>query len=289
MKTSESNLQILNQFETYMLQKRTVSTINSYKSMLSGISHLDWSCCTSTDLMQWRNNYVSSHKIEGSKQRIILMKHFFKFLCKPNVNIRQDNPASILETPSEEKGKINDCVLISDNVYSEIYKDCGTPLVDCVSISLAQSCGLRISEICNLKLEDINFNNKTLTIRQSKHNRTRVVPMSNISERFIKQYILTFNVTDGYVIRNKFGNQMSENNLRKRYIKIRDRYGIDESVNFHKHRHFYVSKLCNSNKVAISIISDVVGHQSSQTTRKYYHVDNQAKQEQVLGVINNMF
>lgn len=289
MNTSESNLQILRQFEIYMLQKRTASTMTSYKSVLKYIAHLDWKTCTSIDLMEWRNKYVSAHKTYGSKQRIILMKYFFKFLCNPDINIRQDNPASILETPSEEKGKTNDCILISNEVYSEIYKDCGTPLLDRVSISLAHSCGLRISEICNLKLEDINFDNKTLIIRQAKRNKTRVIPLSNISEQFIKQYISTFNITDGYVIRNKFGNKMSTDSLRKRYIKIRDRYEIDKSVNFHKNRHKYLSTLANNPNVALSVVASVAGHSSLSSTKKYIHVDLAEQQRQVLSVINNMF
>lgn len=289
MNTSESNLQILNQFEVYMSQKKSINTIRAYKSALNLISHLDWRVCTSTDLMSFRNSYVQSHAQSGSSLRIILIKNFFKFLCKPEVNIRQDNPASLLECPAKEKGKTNDCILISNEVYSEMYKDCGVPLLDKCSISLSSTCGLRISEICNLKVEDINFDNKTLLIKESKGFKTRLVPMSDISEQFIKQYMFTFNISNGYVIRNKFGNKMTESSLRKRYNNIRDRYGIDKSVNFHKGRHKYISTLCNSANVSLNIVSITVGHESTNTTRKYYHVDTKAQQEQVLSVINNMF
>lgn len=289
MNTSESNLQILKQFEVYMSQKKSINTIRAYKSALNLISHLDWKVCTSTELMSFRNSYVQSHTQSGSSLRIILIKNFFKFLCKPEVNIRQDNPASLLECPAKEKGKTNDCILISNEVYSEMYKDCGVPLLDKCSISLSSTCGLRISEICNLKVEDINFGNKTLLIKESKGFKTRLVPMSDISERFIKQYMSTFNITNGYVIRNKFGNQMTESSLRKRYIKIRDRYGIDKSVNFHKGRHKFLSTLANDPRVALSVVASVAGHSSLSTSKRYIHVDLTEQQSQVLSVINELY
>lgn len=289
MNTSESNLQILNQFEVYMLQKRTVSTINSYKSMLSGISHLDWKTCTSTQLMQWRNNYVSTHSTFGSIQRIILMKNFFKILCKSDVNIRQDNPATLLETPSVEKGHKDDCILIDNETYKEIYADCGVPLLDKISFALSQTMGFRISEIVALTIDSIDFDNKIIKVKASKGNKSRIVPMSNLSEKFIQQYMTTFNITDGILLRNKFNKPMTTQALRKRYIKIRDRYGIDKSVNFHKGRHKFLSTLANDPRVALSVVASVAGHSSLSSTKKYIHVDLKEQQKQVLSVINGLY
>lgn len=284
---SQSNKELLEEFLVYLSQNKAPNTIETYRSAINLISHFDFLTCTRLQIMSWRNDYATQISANTLQNRIILIKVFFKYLV--DAKHREDNPTELIETPSMEIGEQEECKLISNETYQELYEDCGVPLIVKLSIALGHTMGMRISEIVNLDVKYINFDERYVTIKSSKGNKTRTVPLTNVAERFIRQYMDWYGITEGLLVRNRSGKPMTTNALRKRFNDIKEKYGIDEEITFHKNRHQFISTLVNNPTVSISIVMDTCGHANLSTTKKYTHIDNTEKQKQVLGVFDSMF
>jgi site-specific recombinase XerD len=88
----------------------------------------------------------------------------------------------------------------------------------------------------------------------------------------IKDYINNRNITEGYLIRNKQGNQMTDDNLRDRFKTIKKRYNLDKAVKIHSGRHHCCSRMINNGNVAPTVTMRQLRHSNINTTMKYTHV-----------------
>lgn len=134
-------------------------------------------------------------------------------------------------------------------------------------ISLAYSVGLRVSEIINLKINDIDSQRMIITIYQAKGRKDRVVPLSEKVLTLLRQYykaykpkVYLFNGQDSLQYSAK-----SCNKLVKKYI--------GSNFHFHTLRHSCFTHLLEKG-VDLRIIQKLAGHKSSKTTEIYTHVSN---------------
>jgi site-specific recombinase XerD len=132
-------------------------------------------------------------------------------------------------------------------------------------ISLAYSTGMRVSEVCNLKITDIDSKRMIITIRQSKGKKDRIVKLSEKVLQLLREYHLEY-LPKEYVFNGQFDLRYSErscNQIVKKYL------GID--YHFHLLRHSNATALleCGTD---IRIIQKHLGHASSKTTEIYTHV-----------------
>lgn len=135
-------------------------------------------------------------------------------------------------------------------------------------ITLAYSTGMRVSEVCNLLISDIDFKNKTIFIRNSKGRKDRVVPFSEKTKDTILQYMVLYS-PQKYLFNGQFDLKYSHrscNEIVKKYI------GGDN--HFHKIRHSYATALleCGTD---IMVIQKLLGHSNIKSTQIYTHISNQ--------------
>jgi len=135
-------------------------------------------------------------------------------------------------------------------------------------ITLAYSVGLRVSEVINLKMTDIDSARMLITIRQAKGRKDRIVPLSEnvlvLLRKYYKQYKPKEYLFNGqFELKYSAGscNQLVKNYLGKQY-------------HFHLLRHSCFTALLESG-TDLRIIQKVAGHSSSKTTERYTHVSNQ--------------
>jgi integrase/recombinase XerD len=234
------------------------------------------------ELLRFRNEYVKTVSISTATNRIILIKNFFKYLHK--FNYRGDNPSELLNLPKGEKKANNTYELISNETYKEIYSDISIPFSTRLAILLGSQMGLRISEVCNLKKEDI-FEDY-IVVRMSKGNKTREVPCTQLVMEFIKQQ-LRRNPNGEYLLINRNGDKFSEDAIRKSFNKVRESYQLGSDICFHSNRHAYGSVLANSKDTSISVISMLMGHENIKTTQLYLHKNKEEAKKQIANVFNN--
>lgn len=132
-------------------------------------------------------------------------------------------------------------------------------------LSLPFSVGLRVSEIVNLKISDIDFDRKVILIVQSKNKKDRIVPLSPKMEEMILKYIETYQ-PNIYLFNGQFDLQYSDRTCQILYKKY-----IDENSSFHTLRHSCATMLLERS-TDLRYIQSLLGHSSSKTTEIYTHV-----------------
>lgn len=135
-------------------------------------------------------------------------------------------------------------------------------------ISLAYSVGLRVSEVCNLKIEDIDSKRMIINIVQAKGKKDRVVPLSPNILNLLREYYRQHKPKE-YLFNG-------QNSLKYSHIscnKIVKKY-IGEQYHFHQLRHSSFTSLLEAG-TDLRIIQKIAGHQSSRTTEIYTHVSTQ--------------
>lgn len=135
-------------------------------------------------------------------------------------------------------------------------------------LSLAFSVGLRVSEVINLKLEDIDSRRMIINIRQAKGKKDRIVPLSEHILSLLREYYKSYH-PKVYLFNGQDSLQYSSrscNEIVKKYL--------GEDYHFHLLRHSCFTSLLESG-TDIRIIQKIAGHSSSKTTEVYTHVSNQ--------------
>ena len=140
-----------------------------------------------------------------------------------------------------------------------------------ILLTLVYSAGLRGQEVINLKISDVDFERKTIHIRQGKYKKDRVVPLSNYMAQGLKKYLKAENPhtwlfngkePDGrYSIRGL--SWVMRENLKKTSIK--------KEANLHSLRHTYATHLLEEG-VDIVTLKNLLGHAEITTTMIYLHI-----------------
>jgi site-specific recombinase XerD len=132
-------------------------------------------------------------------------------------------------------------------------------------ITLAYSTGMRVSEICNLKIEDIDSKRMIIIVKQAKGRKDRIVPLSEKTLETIREYYKKYK-PKLYLFNGQFDLQYSPrscNEIVKKYI--------GKDFHFHLLRHSNATALLESG-TDLRIIQKLLGHSSSKTTEIYTHV-----------------
>jgi site-specific recombinase XerD len=141
-----------------------------------------------------------------------------------------------------------------------------------IILTLIYSAGLRASEVINLKLSDIDYERKTIHIKQSKYKKDRITPLSNYMAKGLKKYISIDNphiwVFNG---KKELNGRYATKSLNWLMHKTLKKAGITKKVCLHSLRHSYATHLLEDG-VNIVAIKQLLGHARISTTMIYLHV-----------------
>jgi site-specific recombinase XerD len=170
----------------------------------------------------------------------------------------------IFETPAFFNGKwTND---VGDYIKSKLSKI--ENLKHKTILTLTYSVGLRVSEIINLKIEDIDSKRMIIHIKNAKGKKDRIVPLSENVQNLIKIYSEKYTPKE-YLFNGQSTNKYSIQSCQNIYKKY-----IDENSSIHTLRHSAFTNLLE-NGTDLRIIQKIAGHSSTKTTEIYTHVSNQ--------------
>lgn len=142
-------------------------------------------------------------------------------------------------------------------------------------ICLLYSGGLRLSELLNLKIEDIDSDNMLIIIKNSKGNRDRIVMLSKVLLKLLRKYYLKYKPKE-YIIEGMNGNKYSDRSVQQVVKQAAKRVGINKKVSPHILRHSFATHLLE-NGTDIRYIKDLLGHKSIETTQIYTHITDISK------------
>jgi integrase/recombinase XerD len=144
-------------------------------------------------------------------------------------------------------------------------------------IGLVYGCGLRCSELINLKIEHLDLDRKTLHVVQSKGNKDRLLPLSDHLIRGIKKYIEAAH-PKVYLLEGKngmhgddFNSNYSSRGVQWVIKSVAKQAGITKDVHTHTLRHSYATHLLEDG-LNIVTLKDLLGHASIDTTMEYLHL-----------------
>ncbi|MBU1111524.1 MAG: site-specific tyrosine recombinase/integron integrase [archaeon] len=143
-------------------------------------------------------------------------------------------------------------------------------------VKFLYSSGLRVSEICSLKVEDLQLRDNKGFVRRGKGGKDRLFFISkNLTEDLYKY--LDGRKT-GFLFQNHSNNQLSSRNVQKIVSLAGKKAGINKQVTPHKLRHSFATHLHDSG-TSIRTIQELLGHSNLQTTEIYTHVSQKRLKE----------
>ena len=161
-------------------------------------------------------------------------------------------------------------VILNPSELKELFK-APTLLKQRIVLSLIYSAGLRGQEVINLKISDIDFERKTIHIRQSKYKKDRMVPLSDFMARGLKKYLAAENPYIWLFNGKEPDGRYSVRGLAWVMRENLKKTSITKDVNLHSLRHSYATHLLEQG-LNIVTIKELLGHAHITTTMIYLHV-----------------
>ena len=232
------------------------------------------------------------YKPKTVKRKIASLKAFFHYL--EYIEVLSVNPFSKLDFRFREpkllprtipahtiQNFLNTLYSQKEQALSEYQQNCC--IRDIAVIELLFATGMRISELCNLKSEDIDFENKTILI-YGKGSKERILQIGNPDVlEALDLYRKTFQKEIkecGHFFVNRLQNRLSDQSVRYMINHYANLAGIEQHLTPHMFRHSFATLLLEED-VDIRYIQKILGHSSINTTEIYTHVSN-VKQKDIL-------
>lgn len=161
-------------------------------------------------------------------------------------------------------------VILNREELRELFK-APTLLKHRIVLSLIYSAGLRSQEVINLKISDIDFERKTIHIRQSKYKKDRIVPLSDYMQKGLRKYLVAENPHLWLFNGKEPDGRYSVKGLSWVMREALKKTSIKKDVNLHSLRHSYATHLLEEG-VNIVTVKNLLGHAEIATTMIYLHV-----------------
>ncbi len=213
------------------------------------------------------------------------IKSFYKFLIYSD--ILKHNPTELLEMPKipqhlptvltlQEIEMIEDAIDLSKNEGQR----------NLAIIEMLYGSGLRVSELINIKLSDIHWEEKFIII-QGKGSKQRLVPMSEEAIKQVGFWIYDRNKlkikpgNEDFLFLNRYGSRLTRTMILIMIKELAKKAGIKKNISPHTLRHSFATHLLEGG-ANLRVIQMMLGHENLVTTEIYTHLDTQYLREEIL-------
>ena len=213
------------------------------------------------------------------------VRSFFRFLVLDGVV--ESDPTELLEWPSlpehlpvvltlEEIDRIEDSIDLSKAEGAR----------NRAIIEVLFSCGLRVSELVNMKLSDLYLEDRVLLVR-GKGNKERLVPVSNKAIADLKRWFFDRNLMkikpgeDDYVFLSRRGAHLTRTMILIMVKRQAEEAGIKKTISPHTFRHSFATALLQGG-ADLRSIQAMLGHEKIDTTLVYTHISNEQLRKAIL-------
>jgi integrase/recombinase XerD len=272
---SDENVSHVKQFRIWMEHKRySASTIKTYVDAISGflsfIQPKPASEAGNEDMVRYVHEYIIANHYSFSMQNqaVNAMKLFYKEIIRARIDIER------LERPRREHKLPN---VLSKEEVKAILEALANPKHKAM-LSLIYACGLRRSELLNLKPTDVDSKRGLLIIRQGKGRKDRVAPLPERITEMLREYYKGYRPKIWLFEGQKGGEKYSAESLAKVLKNALSLAGNRKPVTLHWLRHSYATHLLESG-TDLRYIQELLGHKSSKTTEIYTHVSSKQLQK----------
>jgi len=274
---------ILTDYFKYLEFEKRVSehTLKSYQRDIKQLV----SYCAAHEIEQWqdilpidiRNHIANRHRkglsSKSLQRELSAIRSFYNYLLKKL--LVQNNPAKQIKAPKQERKlpKVLDVDQMSGILDSP--PDSFLEIRDLAMFELFYSSGLRLSELADLNMDDIDLSERELRVLKGKGGKQRILPIGGKAVTALKKWFLyRTNTTDLAVFISNKGKRLGQRSIQLRLNRWCKKIGLPEHVHPHMLRHSFASHLLESSH-DIRAVQELLGHSNLSTTQIYTHLDFQ--------------
>lgn len=266
----------IEKFSSYMLgERKSPHTIKEYRFLVSiflEFSGKPIDKCTPTDIESYKNFLASERNYSKTSQYLAIkaLRHFYKF--------KGINPPLNLTVPKRPKKMPN---YLNEKEASRLLAAAGKDLRTNLIVSLLAHTGMRVGELCSLKVDDIDLDEGVIGIYSGKGDRDRIVIIPDELKDLIRSYLPgryeAGSMTKALIIGKK-GTGLDTSTVQRIVRNLAKEAGIAKKVTPHVLRHTFATAVLR-NGGDIRFIQQLLGHASVATTQIYTHVDDNTLRE----------
>ncbi len=240
------------------------SYVSAFSSFLMGFSGQKPSVITKPAIMDWllRMKQERNWSVSYQNLQINAIKFFYEQLLH--------RPKEQYDLPRPRKPYLLPNVLSVDEVI-RLFQATGN-IKHRAMLMLAYSGGLRVSEVINMRLADIDSQRMVIHLHGAKGKRDRVVMLSEVFLDELRDYYRLYRPKE-FVFEGQGGGRYSSRSIQLFFKRAVEAARIRKRVTFHSLRHCFATHLLESG-TDLRRIQKLLGHQSIKTTMRYTHVSN---------------
>ncbi len=288
VKTVEQYLTDLDMFFRYIIASR--NSIHLFGVEFENISIVDVDVdfiktITSNEIYEFFNYTVEyrNNKARARARKLSSIKAFFKYLT--NRKYIDDNPVANIESPAIGNKTLPKYLTVEESIslLNAVMEDerSKTRVRDYAIITLFLNCGMRLSELVGISLNDIDREMRSLRV-VGKGSKERVIYLNDACRDALKNYLNVRGTDNQIDIKDKNAlflssrhQRISNKTVQWVVYKYLDAAGLGyRRFSTHKLRHTAATLMYQTGKVDVRVLKDILGHEQLNTTQIYTHVSD---------------
>ena len=216
--------------------------------------------------------FLAAQRMSGITRvrKLAAIRKFFAFMVENQ--ILAGNPANTVKGARREEKEPN---ILYKEQYKALLYEASDNIRDYAIIQTFLQTGIRLSELVNLKLDDVDFEHRILTVRQGKGKKDRQIPLVDEAVKALRNYVRYRNTElilddETFFLANN-GTSLNVSTVKYLVAKYVKKAGIRKKVSVHTLRHTFGAHKADK-QMSLASLQVLMGHKKKETTLKYIHL-----------------
>jgi site-specific recombinase XerD len=217
-------------------------------------------------------SYLAGQQMTGVTRvrKLAAIRKFFTFLEENR--LIAGNPALTVKGARREQKEPG---ILYKEQYKALLYEASDNLRDYAIIMTFLQTGIRLSELVNLQVEDVDLEHRIITVRQGKGKKDRHIPLVDEAVKALRNYLRSRNteliLDDDIFFLAKNGTSLNVSSVKYLVAKYVKKAGIRKKVSVHTLRHTFGAHKADK-QMGIATLQELMGHKKKETTLKYIHL-----------------
>ena len=254
----------LNHYQTYMLDQ--------------GITQMEEITILHVD--SFLNEYVKAHATKSANQLLSTIRSFHKFTSLNHPQIQ--NPTTYIKGFTNQRHLPIYCSQPDIEKLLNSFDESDEQIYQKTLIETLYSCGLRVSELCSLRLNQVHLSDKILKVT-GKGDKERIIPIAQPCIVQMQMYLDLVRPQwetkkSPYFFLNQHARQCNRQYVHTLIKKKINELNLDPNISAHSFRHSFATHLLDG-QADLRVVQELLGHSDIQTTQIYTHIQNKRLKE----------